>query len=95
MGDTKLERFLLKNQYTQRKLLSFGLMANCQKVQKFDFQSQFSTSIESFESFSIFFSLMNTNLAAHFLLLTFFDTIIFKFFLLLKLLENSTKYVLP
>ena len=30
-GDTKLERFLPKNQHTQRKLLSFGLMANCQK----------------------------------------------------------------
>jgi hypothetical protein len=42
--DTKLERFLPKNQQTQRKLLNFGLMASCQKVPKFDFQSQFSMS---------------------------------------------------
>ena len=32
MGDTKLERFLPKNQHTQRKLLNFGLMASCQKL---------------------------------------------------------------
>ena len=38
-GDTK-------NQHNQSKLLnlSFGLMASCQKVPKFDFQSQFSMS---------------------------------------------------
>ena len=30
-GGTKLERFLHKNQHTQRKFLSFGLMASCQK----------------------------------------------------------------
>ena len=40
-GDTRLERFLPRNQHTQRKLLnlSFGLMASCQKGPKFDFQS--------------------------------------------------------
>ena len=43
-GDTKLERFLPKNQHTQSKLLNFGLMASCQKVPKFYFQSQFSMS---------------------------------------------------
>ena len=45
-GDTKLERFLPKNQHTQRKLLNFefGLMASCQKVPKLDFQTQFSMS---------------------------------------------------
>ena len=43
-GDTKLERYLPKNQHTQRKLLSFGLMASYQKVSKFDFQIQFSMS---------------------------------------------------
>ena len=39
-GYTKLERFLHKTQHTQRKLLNFELMASCQKVPKFDFQSQ-------------------------------------------------------
>ena len=39
MGDTKLARFLPKNQQTQRKLLNFGLTTSCQKVSKFDFQS--------------------------------------------------------
>ena len=39
---------------------------------------------KSSESFSIFFSLKNTNLGAHFLLLTFFDKINFEIFLLLK-----------
>ena len=32
VGVTKLERFLHKNQHTQRKLLSFGLMTSCQKM---------------------------------------------------------------
>ena len=41
-GGTKLERFLPKNQHTQRKLLNFENWVNgCQKVPKFDFQSQF------------------------------------------------------
>ena len=43
------------------------------KVPKFDFQSQFSTS-KIIQKFLIFFSLKNTNLGAHFLLLTFFDS---------------------
>ena len=46
-GDTKLERFLPKNQHTQRKLLNFEFWINgelCQKVPKFDIQSQFSMS---------------------------------------------------
>ena len=52
MGDTKLERFLPKNQLTQRKLLNFEFWINgkLSKVPKFDFQSQ-----KSSESFSIFF----------------------------------------
>ena len=54
--DTKLESTLLKNQ--QRKFLNFGLMANCQKVPKFDFKSQFSIPI----------SLKNANLGANFLI---------------------------
>ena len=40
---------------------------------------------KSSESFSIFFSLKNTNLGAHFLLLTLFDNINFSTTLLLKL----------
>jgi hypothetical protein len=51
-------------------------MASRQKVPEFDFQSQFSMS-KLFEYFSIFFSLNNTNLGAHFLLFKFFDTINF------------------
>ena len=44
-GGTKLERFLPKNQHSQRKLLnSFGLTVSCPKVPKFDFHSQFSMS---------------------------------------------------
>ena len=46
MGGTKLERFLPKNQHTQRKLLNFENWVNGEvsKVPKFDFQSQFSMS---------------------------------------------------
>ena len=45
-GGTKLERFLTKNQHTQRKLLNFENWVNGEvsKVPKFDFQSQFSVS---------------------------------------------------
>ena len=42
-GVTKLERFLPKKSI-EFWVLSFGLMASCQKVPKFDFQSQFSMS---------------------------------------------------
>ena len=46
-GPTKLERFLPKNQRTERKLLNFENwvfgdwrgVKNCQKVPEFDFQS--------------------------------------------------------
>ena len=57
----------------------------CRKVRKMDFQSQFSMSkiIRTFLNF--FFSLKNTNLEAHFLLLAFFDEINFLTTLLLKL----------
>ena len=40
---TKLERFLHKNQHTQRKLLNFEFWIN-DELPKFDFQSQFSMS---------------------------------------------------
>ena len=46
MGDTKLDRYLPTNQNIKKNYLnlSFGLMASCQKVPNFDFQSQFSMS---------------------------------------------------
>ena len=49
-GGTKLERFLPKNQHTQRKFLNFANWVNGGGVKsitiwpKFDFQSQFSMS---------------------------------------------------
>ena len=48
------------------------LSKRCQKLQNFDFQSQFSMS-KIIRIFPFFFSLNNINLGAHFLLLTFFD----------------------
>ena len=82
MGGTKLERFLPKNQHTQRKLLNFENWVNGEvsKVPKFDQNLTFKVNFlcqKLSESFSIFFSLKNINLGAHFLLLTFFDNINF------------------
>ena len=79
---TKLERFLPKNQHTQRKLLNFENWVNGEvsKVPKFDQNLTFKVNFlcqKLSESFSIFFSLKNINLGAHFLLLTFFDNINF------------------
>ena len=56
----KFERFLPKNQHTQRKLLKFGLMASCQKVPEFDFQGQFFMS-KIIQIFFIFFYLIIPN----------------------------------
>ena len=81
-GDTKLERFLPKNQHTQRKLLNFENWTNGE-VSKSAKSPNLPTFKVNFlyqklsESFSIFFSLKNINLGAHFLLLTFFDSINF------------------
>ena len=81
-GGTKLERFLPKNQHTQRKLLNFENWVNG-KVSKSAKSPNLLTFKVNFlyqklsESFSIFFSLKNINLGAHFLLLTFFDNINF------------------
>ena len=46
MRDTKLKRFLAKNQHTHRKLLNFTNRCSGKgsNVPKFDFQSQFSMS---------------------------------------------------
>ena len=56
----------------------------CLKVQKWTFKVNFLCQ-KSSESFSIFFSLKNTNLEAHNLLLAFFDKINFLTTLFLKL----------
>ena len=78
MGGTKLERFLPKNKHTQRKLSNFEDWVSGE-VSKSAKSSNLLTFKVNFlcqklsESFSIFFSLMNINLGAHFLLLTFFD----------------------
>ena len=82
MGYIKLERFLPKNQHTQRKYLNFENWTNGE-VSKSAKSPNLLTFKVNFlyqklsESFSIFFSLKNINLGAHFLLLTFFDSIIF------------------
>ena len=71
-GGTKLERFLSKNQHTQRKLLNFENWCSVKKCKNFtskiNFLCQKTTSSES---------LKNTNLEAHFLLLRFLDNINF------------------
>ena len=81
-GGTKSERFLPKNQHTQRKFLNFENWTNGE-VSKSAKSPNLPTFKVNFlyqklsESFSIFFSLKNINLGAHFLLLTFFDSINF------------------
>ena len=82
MGGTKLERFLPENQHTQRKLSNFEnwvsgeVSKSAKSPNLLTFKVNFLYQKLS-ESFSIFFSLKNINLGAHFLLLTFFDNIIF------------------
>ena len=81
-GGTKLERFLPKNQHTQRKLLNFEnwvsgeVSKSAKSPNLLTFKVNFLYQKLS-ESFSFFFSLKNINLGAHFLLLTFFDNINF------------------
>ena len=81
-GGTKLERFLPKNQLTQRILLNFEnwVSGEVSKSAKSPNLLTFKVNFlyqKSSEAFSIFFSLKNINLGAHFLLLTFFDNINF------------------
>ena len=79
----KLERFLPKNQHSQRKLLNFENWVNgevsksAKSPNLLTFKVNFLCQKLS-EAFSIFFSLNNTNLGVHFLLLTFFDKINFE-----------------
>ena len=76
-GGTKLEKNLPKNQHTRRKFLNFENWTNGE-VSKSAKSPNLPTFKVNFlyqklsESFSIFFSLKNINLGAHFLLLTFF-----------------------
>ena len=73
-GDTKLQRFLPKNQHIQRELLKFHFLISFEpskKMPKFDFRSQFSMS-KSSKTFSIFFSFKKPNLGAHFFVIVIF-----------------------
>ena len=82
MEGTKLQRILPKDQHTQRKFLNFENWTNGE-VSKSAKSPNLPTFKVNFlyqklsESFSIFFSLKNINSGAHFLLLTFFDSINF------------------
>ena len=70
-GGTKLERFLPQNQHTQRKLLNFQnwvsgeVSKSAKSPNLLTFKVNFLCQKLS-ESFSIFFSLKNINLEAHF-----------------------------
>ena len=85
-GVTKLARFLPKNQHTQRQLLHFenwviGKVSKSAKI-------SLSKSIFYFKNYSnlsqFFFSWKNINLGAHFLLLMFLITSLFKSLYFLK-----------
>ena len=81
-GGYKIRKILPKNQHTQRKLLNFEnwvsgeVSKSAKSPNLLTFKVNFLYQKLS-ESFSIFFSLKNINLGAHFLLLTFFDNINF------------------
>ena len=68
MGDTKLDRFLPKNQHMQR---------NCEVWINNELSKSAKNLTFKNPNISLFFSLKNVNLGAHFLLLTFFDSINF------------------
>ena len=69
-----LERFLAPNVIPKGDyfILATDVAVSCPKVQKSDFQSQFSTS-KMMRMFQKIFPLKHINLGANFLLLTFFD----------------------
>ena len=81
-GVQNYKDFLPKNQHTQRKLSNFEnwvsgeVSKSAKSPNLLTFKVNFLCQKLS-ESFSIFFSLKNINLGAHFLLLTFFDKINF------------------
>ena len=98
-GVKKLERFVPRNQHTQRKLLNFENWVNrevsesVKKYQNLTFKVNFLSQKLS-ESFS-FFSLKNINSGAYFLLLTVFDNINFKSLYFLKDVQFLTLPVNP
>ena len=81
-GGTKLERFLPKNKHTQRKLLNFEnwvsgeVSKSAKSPNLLTFKVNFLYQKLS-ESFSIFFSLKNINLGAHFLITSIFQLLYF------------------
>ena len=74
----KLQRFLTLDYWCKIvfDVCTTELLQSCQKVQKTDFQSQFSMST-IIRIVLIFFSLKNINLGEQFLVLTFFDNYFF------------------
>ena len=82
MGGTKLERFLPKGQHTQRKLSNFENWSSGEVSKSAKSPSLLTFKVNFLyqkisKFFSIFFSLKNINLGAHFWLLTFFNSINF------------------
>ena len=79
MEGTKLERFSPMNHHTQRKLLKFEFCTNGKLLKNAKIWLSkpifYAKNHPNFSQF--FFSLKNTNLGAHFLLLIFFDYIDF------------------
>ena len=85
MGDTKLEKFLPKNQHTQRKSLNFKnwVCGEMSKGTKFLLSKSFFY-VENYPNTSHFLSLKNINLGEKFLLSTFLMTSNFKSLYFLK-----------
>ena len=77
--DTKLETVIKWNHW----ILRIGLMGRCQKSAKI-FTFKVNSMSKIIQISQIFFTLKNKDLGAHFLLLTFFDDIIFKSLYFLK-----------
>ena len=84
MGYTKLEKFLHKNQHTQRKILNFENLFNGEVSKVPTFKINFYVK-NHWKLSQVFFSLNNINLGAHFLLLAFDDKINFYISLFSKL----------
>ena len=85
MGGIKLERILPKNQHTQWKLLNFEnwCSGEVQKVRQ-----NLTFKVKNHPNLSHYLLLKNTNLGAHFLLLTFFDSINFKITFITTMMPN-------
>ena len=95
MGGTKLERFLPKDQHTQRKLSNFENWSNGEvsKSAKSPNLLTFKVNLlyqKLSKSFSIYFSLKNINLGACFLLLP-LNYVVLKWYLVYIVLRQSRK----